>query len=251
MSVRTWSDEEFVQAHSECDSVADLLRRLGLSVHGQSYETVKRACERLNLSYPANQGAHSQRNAGPRFKRDLNFYLRDGVKVKSHYLRQRLIAEGRKEDRCEGCGLDSWRGGPIPLELDHVNGNNRDNRIENLRVLCPNCHALTPTWRGRNRKVRTVSGKSFEYGRKYPEEAYLCECGSRKGPTSNVCSSCWNTPGGRARRSVEERTVRKTKIQWPTDEWLIERLKTTSYVGLGRELGVSDVAIRKRLGRRK
>lgn len=250
MAVRTWSDEEFIQAHSECDSVADLLRRLGLSVYGQSYVTVKRACERLNLPYPTNRGAHSQRASGPGTKKELDSYLHEGSGAKSHFLRQRLIKEGRKEARCEDCGLDSWMGVPIPLELDHVNGDNRDNRIDNLKVLCPNCHALTPTWRGRNRRVRTVSGKSAEYGRKYPKEAYVCECGLSKGPTSKVCSRCWNTPGGRSRREVEEKMTRATKIEWPTDEWLTERLKTTSYSALGRELGVSDNAIRKHLGRK-
>jgi 5-methylcytosine-specific restriction endonuclease McrA len=65
-------------------------------------------------------------------------------------LRLRLIREGLKEPRCENCGLDSWNGVQIPLELDHRNGRRDDNRIENLTLLCPNCHAQTPTYRGRN-----------------------------------------------------------------------------------------------------
>jgi hypothetical protein len=65
-------------------------------------------------------------------------------------LKQRLILEGLKEPQCEGCLLYEWCGEPIPLELDHVNGDRRDNRLGNLRLLCPNCHALTPTYRGRN-----------------------------------------------------------------------------------------------------
>ena len=51
---------------------------------------------------------------------------------------------------CEECGLAVWNGRPIPLELDHVNGRYTDNRLENLRILCPNCHAQTPTYRAKN-----------------------------------------------------------------------------------------------------
>ena len=54
------------------------------------------------------------------------------------------------EHKCQNCGISEWQNIKIPLELDHINGINNDNRIENLRLLCPNCHAITPTWRGRN-----------------------------------------------------------------------------------------------------
>ena len=73
-----------------------------------------------------------------------------GRLVKSYRLKRRLIEQGLKETRCELCGLDTWNGQPIPLELDHINGKRDDNRLDNLRVLCPNCHAQTPTYRGRN-----------------------------------------------------------------------------------------------------
>jgi Zn finger protein HypA/HybF involved in hydrogenase expression len=62
--------------------------------------------------------------------------------VGSATVRKRLIREGIKKNRCEDCGLDSWRGQPLRLELHHVNGVHTDNRLENLRILCPNCHAV-------------------------------------------------------------------------------------------------------------
>ena len=68
--------------------------------------------------------------------------------------------------KCYNCNLTNWLGFNIPLELEHINGDNRDNRIENLILLCPNCHALTPTYRGKNKhKIgssgRTPTGKGF------------------------------------------------------------------------------------------
>ena len=60
-------------------------------------------------------------------------------------LKARLIAEGVKEERCEECGLRSWRGLPLALQLHHVNGCAGDHRVENVRLLCPNCHSQTPT----------------------------------------------------------------------------------------------------------
>jgi 5-methylcytosine-specific restriction endonuclease McrA len=60
------------------------------------------------------------------------------------------VSEGLKMRRCEMCLRDHWNGKPIPIELDHLNGRRDDNRLQNLRILCPNCHAQTPTYRGRN-----------------------------------------------------------------------------------------------------
>lgn len=65
-------------------------------------------------------------------------------------LRERLIREGIKEARCEHCGLTEWLGKPIPLELHHRNGIRSDNRLDNLEIVCPNCHSFTDTYRGRN-----------------------------------------------------------------------------------------------------
>lgn len=73
------------------------------------------------------------------------------------HLKQRLLRAGLKEDRCEECGLTEWRGERLPAQLHHLNGDKHDNRLANLRLLCPNCHALTSNWGGRN-KARTRPG---------------------------------------------------------------------------------------------
>jgi len=75
--------------------------------------------------------------------------VKDSI-YQSNKLRKRLIKAGLKSHQCETCGLVEWLGSPIPLELDHINGDKHDNRLPNLRIICPNCHALTDTYRGKN-----------------------------------------------------------------------------------------------------
>ena len=77
-------------------------------------------------------------------------------RITSSALGRRLLRDGVLAPACSQCGGTSWQGVPIPLELDHVNGDRADNRLENLRLLCPNCHAVTDTYRGRNIGRRTV-----------------------------------------------------------------------------------------------
>jgi hypothetical protein len=157
---RKWSEEQFRQAVAESVSIAQVIRALGLAPSGGSYGTVAHwvATWDLDISHFTGQAWVGTRPGGPlpgqKYTLETIFCENSGYPT-SHLLAV-LLREGLRERVCERCGLADWQDQPIPLEVDHANGVRNDHRLENLRVLCPNCHALTPTWRGRkNRKPRS------------------------------------------------------------------------------------------------
>jgi hypothetical protein len=79
-------------------------------------------------------------------------------------LKRRLLADGMKDDRCERCGINEWRGRPLSIALHHINGDGSDNRLENLVLLCPNCHSQTPNFGGRNRRLRRLAAALTSVG---------------------------------------------------------------------------------------
>jgi hypothetical protein len=150
-SVPSCTDQEILDAVSTSRSLAQVMAKLKLRPGGNQ-SRLKRRIQDLDLdtSHFVGQGWRLGDHRPPVPAAPLDEVLVIGTLRKTSHLRRRLIKEGLKEARCEMCGLDSWNGGPIPLELDHINGVRDDNRLSNLRVVCPNCHALTATYRGRN-----------------------------------------------------------------------------------------------------
>lgn len=135
-------------------SMAHVLRALGLDPgNGSHHRRLKERIRRLDLDTDHLGGqAWARGRAGGRPAQPLDEVLvRDSpYRGGSSSLRDRLVAEAVLAWACAMCGITTWRGRRAPLQLDHVNGDNRDNRPQNLRLLCPNCHALTPTYCGRN-----------------------------------------------------------------------------------------------------
>lgn len=130
------------------------MKKLGLAPQGGNYATIHRAIKRLKLdtSHFHGQLWNKGRQLGP--VRELKEYLTNPSRwnITSHRLRLRLLKEGVFKHKCYGCNRKNWLGSPIPLELEHIDGNSKNNKISNLTLLCPNCHALTPTYRGKNKK---------------------------------------------------------------------------------------------------
>jgi hypothetical protein len=135
--------------------MAGVLRALGVIAAGGNYEVVWRHVKRLALdtSHFTGRGWTRGTHFTARAATPLEQVLVGNRSMTSHHLKLRLIAEGLKPAHCELCGwAQRAPDGRLPLELDHINGDRNDNRIENLRILCPNCHSLQPTHRGRNKK---------------------------------------------------------------------------------------------------
>lgn len=135
-------------------SKSDILRELGKPVRASAYSWLRRLAEQHAVELPNGRTAPS--SARNRYRIPLDRILtKDSTYTCSRMLKRRLIEEGLLEEKCYGqaCPVSGpvWRNEPITLQLEHKNGIATDNRINNLTLLCPNCHSQTDTYSGRNR----------------------------------------------------------------------------------------------------
>jgi hypothetical protein len=150
----TQDREAIARAVARSRSLRQALVLLGLAPAGGNYVSLKNRIARLGLdtSHFTGQG-HLRGKTHSHRTRPLEQVLTRGKVENTFRLRNRLVAEGRKQPACEWCGLTEWLGRSIPLELHHVDGDRTNNVLSNLTLLCPNCHALTDNYRGKNKKV--------------------------------------------------------------------------------------------------
>ncbi len=160
------SPEVFADAVRRNRSIAAVLRALGLRAAGSNYKMVHRRVRDLALDTSHWTGkAHLRGRTHEWAKRaDLAIVLRRDSEYRgaTSALKKRLLLEGLLSPYCSTCTLQTWMEQPLVLHLDHINGDPTDNRLQNLRLLCPNCHSQTLTYCGRNRGrarlMRAVSG---------------------------------------------------------------------------------------------
>lgn len=149
--INKFTDEQFQKIVESSNSISEIASSLGYkSKGGGVVQMIKDRIEKLSLDTshfnPYSVGAIK----GKRYTSDDEIFVENSTYVNNTSLKKKLLKMNVMEYKCAICGISEWLGNPLSLQLDHINGDNRDNRLENLRLLCPNCHSQTSTFSGRN-----------------------------------------------------------------------------------------------------
>lgn len=137
-----WDEDKFSELCLTEPSIHMVLVGMGVSTASSNYKYATRLADRLGVSLPVYEatGAATRRYT-------LDELFSNGMKRDNQYLRRIMVTELGIPDECVECGSGPvWRDKPITLQLDHIDGNNKNNMIENLRIMCPNCHSQTDTF---------------------------------------------------------------------------------------------------------
>ena len=157
MKKRSWTEVQLRQAAANVFSIRQVLKSIGLVEAGGNYAQIKKYLKEYKIETSHFKGKSWNKGLRGLFRRStpLKQILVKGSDYQSFKLKKRLFAEKIKTAACELCGwAKATLTGRVPLELDHINGDRYDNRLINLRVLCPNCHSLQSTHRGLNKKIK-------------------------------------------------------------------------------------------------
>lgn len=224
---KKYTKQELIDAVKNSCSIRQVLLKLNLKPAGGNYQTIKLKINKFNIctKHFTGQGWSKNKVVGP--KRPIEDYLSNKKKLKSHSLRKRLIREGFFENKCYKCQLKLWNNEPIPLELHHIDGNHLNNNLDNLTILCPNCHAQTDNYRGKNAKNKITIIKKLN---------------------SNLCLDCNKSIHKKSKRckSCSSQIIQSFKTKRPPKEQLDNDFKQLKYyTSIAKKYGVSDNAVRK------
>jgi hypothetical protein len=204
----------------------DILRHFNLINKGANSNTLKSRLieESIDFSHITTGWGHNKGKSFCKKARPLNEYMIENSTYNRSSLKRRLIQENILANKCSICGLDAeWNNKKLVIILDHINGVFNDNRLENLRLVCPNCNSQLETFAGKN-FIRPKNPKRY------------CICGKRKSPASDLCYGCYSKSEKRFKKDIKNR---------PTREQLEKDILGMPVITIGGKYGVSDNSIRK------
>jgi hypothetical protein len=226
-----YSEEQARAAIAASYSYTEALRRLGMCTSGNGRHALQRHAEEIWRISVDHFDRNARKGGGPAIP------LEEIMVENSRYsnrgnLKRRLFDAGLKTRACELCGQgELWHGRRMSLILDHINGARNDHRLENLRIVCPNCNATLDTHYGRNAKI--------------PREERPClRCGVSFVPQYERHRYCSRECGQRARATPGPRPATR-RVERPPYDQLMREIAELGYLGVGRRYGVSDNAVRK------
>ncbi len=152
-----WEEASLRKTIASSQSVREALGKMNLRGAGGNYRYFEKYAEEygIDTNHFLGKGWSKGKNVLKKPSLTLEEILISNSHFSIHQLKKRLFKAGLKKPKCEECGwAEQSEDGRVPIEIDHINGDHSDNRLENLRILCPNCHSLKPTHRGRNKGVR-------------------------------------------------------------------------------------------------
>lgn len=238
----SYTEQEASAAIAASNSWAESLRRLNLCPTGGAWRILKKYAEIWEISTEHFDPQAARLKNLKKTQKPLSEVLVTNSTYPRKDVKRRLLAEGLKEARCELCGQDEiWRGRPMSMILDHINGVRDDHRLENLQMICPNCAATLDTHCGRRSRIERAKRQCLRCEREFvPGYAKQRYC-------SRACGVRWDRSSTRIRRrglrGVPALDARK--VARPPYEQLMEEIEATSYLAVGRKYGVSDNAVRK------
>lgn len=168
------TDEQFVKLIKNSTNISEVLFKLGYSIKGNSwgFSQVRKRMDDLNIDASEFKGKSAAIEKTKQASLTSEMLLRENCKHNRNCLRRFIIKNKLLPYKCAICGALEWNGKTLSLELDHINGINNDNRLENLRFLCPNCHSQTTTYGSRNQQRNESKYEISEELRQLVESTY-------------------------------------------------------------------------------
>lgn len=189
-----YTESEFVEAVKGSKTFSEILRKIGLKATGGNFKTAKLKIKKFKCDISHFEFNSKNLIKNSRTPSELDSLLvKDSLSgVSTSSLKKKLLKAGKIEPKCFECHLSEWQGKPLSLQLDHVNGINNDNRLCNLRLLCPNCHSQTETFAGKKLKGNFTSGNTcsscsnpIRSDRKFCKPCFQAKVGTSRARVNN------------------------------------------------------------------